>query len=114
MLEKNNRICLNKEFDRVFKTGHSFYAKELGIKLVENDREKTRFGILVGLKVSKKAVARNKIKRQIRAIIRENIPLIKDGKDIIIVTLPEIINSSYESIEKSLRLGFKKLNLYKN
>ena len=113
MLAKENRINLNKEFDRVFKTGQSFYTKIIGIKIIPNNLKYTRFGILVGLKVNKKAVIRNKIKRQIRAIINQELPNLKSGKDIIIVVFPLILEKNFEEIEKTLISGFKKLNLYK-
>lgn len=113
MLAKENRINLNKEFDRVFKTGQSFYAKEIGIKMIPTNLEYTRFGLLVGLKVSKKAVIRNKIRRQIRAIISQELPKLKTGADIVVITLPLILDKNFEEIEKTLKMGFKKLNLYK-
>ena len=49
MLEKKNRICLDKEFDRVFKTGQSFYGKVLGLKAAPNDQAFSRFGLMVSL-----------------------------------------------------------------
>ena len=113
MLEKKNRICLDKEFDRVFKTGQSFYGKVLGIKVVPNDRQSSRFGLMVSLKVSKKAVIRNKIKRQIRAIISKELPIIKDGKDVVIIVFPLILDKNFEEIKKFLKNGFESLSLYK-
>ena len=113
MLEKKNRINLDKEFDRVFKTGQSFYAKVFGLKTIDTNLENIRFGLLVGLKVSKKAVIRNKIKRQIRSIISQEIPLLKEGKDVVIVVLPPILDKKFEEIEKLLKNGLAKLGLYK-
>ena len=113
MLEKNNRICLDKEFDRVFKTGQSFYGKVLGIKIADNNLKSTRFGIMVSLKVSKKAVVRNRIKRQIRSIISQYLGLIKGGKDVVIIVFPLILDKNFEEIKKILAGGFEKLRLFK-
>lgn len=113
MLAKENRIRLDKEFDRVFKTSQSFYVKTLGIKVATNDLAYSRFGILISLKVSKKAVVRNKLRRQIRAIISQELPLMKPGKDVIIIVLPLILNKKFEEIKEELIRGFKKLGLYK-
>jgi len=113
MLAKENRIRLNKEFDRVFKTGQSFYAKAIGIKTASSDLKYARFGILVGLKVSKKAVIRNKVRRQIRAIISQELPKLKPEKDIAIIVFPLILEKNFEEIKKTLIFGFKKLDLYK-
>ena len=112
MLEKKNRICKNKEFDRVF-TGQSFYAKFLGLKVGDSRFSETRIGVLVGLKVSKKAVIRNKLKRQIRSIISQELPLLKDGKDLVVITLPSIIDVDFKELQDALKTGLKKLKLYK-
>jgi ribonuclease P protein component len=113
MLEKKNRINLNKEFDRAFKTGQSFYAKVFSLKSVDNNLNITRFGLLVGLKVSKKAVIRNKLKRQIRSIISQELPLLKDGKDIVVVIFPLILEKNFAEIKIFLKNSLTKLNLYK-
>ncbi len=113
MLAKENRITLDKEFDRVFKTGQSFYGKILGVKTIPSGLDVSRVGILIGLKVSKKAVIRNKIKRQIRSITDRELLSLKPGRDIVIIVLPLILGKEFKEIEEELRKGFKKLNLYK-
>jgi len=113
MLEKKNRICLDKEFDRVFKTGQSFYGKVLGLKAAQNDLAESRFGLMVSLKVSKKAVVRNKIKRQLRSIIRQELPRLKNGKDVVIIVFPLILDKKIEEIRVFVKNGFERLNLYK-
>ena len=113
MLKKINRIRKDKEFDRVFKTGHSFYGRVLGIKATDNDLGTNRFGIIISTKVSKKAVIRNKFRRQIRAIIRLNLPLLKEGFDVVIIVFPLILDKNYQELEQIVQNGFKRLNLYK-
>lgn len=113
MLKKCNRISYDKEFDRVFKAGQSFYSKVLGLKAVPNERPETRVGILVSTKVSKKAVVRNRLKRQIREIFFLELAKFKGGNDLVIIVLPLILDKSFEEITKDLRRGFKALNLYK-
>jgi len=112
MLKKENRIRLDKEFDRVFKAGQSFYGKEIGLKIAKNDLALSRFGILINTKVSKKAVVRNKIKRQIRAIIEANLESIAGGYDLVIIVFPQILDKNFVEIEKILLNGFRKLKIY--
>ena len=113
MLKKENQLKKDKEFDKVFKNGRSSFSKILGIKAVANRLEMSRFGILVSNKISQKAVERNKIKRQIREVIRLQVPGIKPGFDVVIFTLSPILGSTYQEIEKSITYSFKKLGLYK-
>jgi ribonuclease P protein component len=113
MLKKINRLTKDKEFDRAFKKGRSGYDKIVGVKITANDLEINRFGILISAKISKKAVIRNKIKRQIREIIRLEMDKLKQGNDCVIICLPEIVSKEYGEIEKSILGHFRKLKMYK-
>lgn len=114
MLKKENRIRLDKEFDRVFKAGQSFYGKDLGFKLVKNILGISRFGILINTKVSKKAVVRNKIKRRIRAIIEKRLDNIVLGYDLVIIVLPRILDKDFKETEQFLLTGLSRLKIYKD
>ncbi|MFA7088274.1 MAG: ribonuclease P protein component [Patescibacteria group bacterium] len=113
MLKKINRINKDKEFDRVFKTGQSFYGRILSIKAANNDQDINRFGILINTKVSKKAVVRNKLRRQIRGLIRQELDKLKTGYDLVIIVFPLILDKEYLEIEQTLTRGLKQLSLYK-
>lgn len=111
MLKKENRISLNKDFDRVFKTGHFFYGKILGIRAADGEKDVVRFGVLVSTKVSKKAVIRNRVKRTIREELKKTLPQIRRKKDIVIIVFPLILEKNNQEIEQELQLGFKRLKL---
>lgn len=113
MLKKTNRITKDKEFDRAFKTGQSFYTKVFGVKAADNGLSLARLGVLVSTKVSKKAVVRNKIKRQIREIIQKELPHLKEGKDLVIIVFSQILDKNFEEIKEGVVFGLKKLKLYK-
>lgn len=61
-----------KDFERIFQEGKKFYLPELVIYYQLNPQNLTRFAIVVSQKVSKKAVVRNKLKRRLREILRNN------------------------------------------
>lgn len=112
MLKKRYRLTKDKDFERVFKQGSSAYVSSLGLKMAANSLGGPRFAILVSKKVSKKAVARNKIKRQIRNILREEyVPEINKNCDIVVICLPTIINKTFEEIQAELKIAFHKLKL---
>jgi ribonuclease P protein component len=113
MLKQENRIGLNKDFDRAFKAGQSFYSKIVGIKAVINQDNKNRFGILINTKVSKKAVIRNRIRRQIREIIKQNLDKIELGRNYVFIVFPEILGKNSLEIKENVENGFKKLKAYK-
>ncbi|MDP3764728.1 MAG: ribonuclease P protein component [bacterium] len=67
----------------------------------KESNEDRRIDIVIGLNVSKKAVVRNKIKRQIREIVRR-IDLTKSAASLKIVVLPSIVNIKFSDIKTSL------------
>lgn len=56
----------------------------------------------MGLKISKKAVIRNKVKRRLSEIVRLNFGRIKKGFDVVIIPAPGITQKTYQEIEKTL------------
>lgn len=89
MLKKQNRISKNKDFDRAFKAGRSFYGKIISLRAVINNLEEDRFGIIISSKVSKKAVERNRLRRIIREEIKKILLNTSTGQDFIIIVRPE-------------------------
>ncbi len=112
MLNKSNRINKDKDFDRAFKTGQSFYTKDFGLKAVDNGVDKIRLGILISTKVSKKAVVRNKLKRQIKEIVQTELPALKPGKDLVLIIFSQILDKNFGEIKSLIISALKKLKLY--
>ncbi len=98
MLSKKYRLQKDKDFDLVFKKGRNLGSEFLFLKLRKNDLEISRFGFILSKKISKNATVRNKIKRRLREIIREELSNIKSGFDIVIVAKPTIVQKDYSEI----------------
>ncbi len=106
MLKKTHTIRKQKDIKDVFKLGKTFYSRELLLKIKDNKLNKYRMTVVVSSKVSQKAVVRNKIKRQIKAIFIKEIKNKKNiNKDFIFITLPQIKNLTKEEVGvKALQL----------
>ena len=105
-----------KDFEILFKEGRFFAGKFITAKIWKIDPEKyprrkynaddLKIGFVVGVKVSKSAVKRNRIKRQMREAVRL---LLKDGKLktgflISIMAKPNVLGVEYGEIEKDIRV----------
>ena len=112
MFKKENRLTKKKDFDRIFRLGRASYNKILGVRALENSLKKNRFGVIVSGKVSKKAVERNRLKRQIKAILKEENNRLKTGIDCVVVALPPIKEVNYNLIKRSIFAQLKKIGLY--
>jgi len=94
------------------KRGRSFFVENLGVRLVKNNLEHSRFTVVVSLKISKKAVDRNRLKRKIREITRLVIlPKVKPGFDGVINTRKGLLELSFDDLEKNVVSLFKKARL---
>lgn len=83
-MKNNNALRSKKDFERLFEKKTSYYSSFFIIHASKNNKSSFRFAISVNKKNFKKAVDRNKIKRQIRAIINE-IKETNKGVDFLII-----------------------------
>jgi len=111
MLPPRNRLRKTREIERVFQEGSSFKEGSLLLKSVKNGLTVSRFTFIVGQKTAKKATQRNKIKRRLRDIVKKNLPHLKKGLDIIVVTLKGAETKTYKELEGSAQKLFKKAGL---
>ncbi|MEG3858232.1 ribonuclease P protein component [Microcoleus sp. herbarium12] len=115
MLPPTNRLKHRKDFSAVYRKGMRRNSAHLSLRALRKPKsielskpsaEKsvppTRTGISISLKVSKRAVVRNRIKRQIRAALRQLLPRLKFGWDLVIVVRPIAQECNYAEILQEL------------
>ena len=105
------KLTKKSDFEKVAKLGQPFFSQELGFKLAKNSLKYNRYGVVVNLKVDKRAVARNKIRRRIREIIKLNNPNLKQGFDVMILTRELVKELNYQKIKEKLFGLFIKADL---
>lgn len=66
------RLLKATEFRAVFRTGRRARAGLLHARLRPNGKERGRLGLAVSLKAARKAVVRNRVRRQLRESFRVN------------------------------------------
>jgi len=110
-MKKENRIAKKEDFESIFKRGRFVGGTFISLKVKKTTLGYARLGILAGKKVSKKAVVRNKIKRQLRGTAREHILDSKVGMDVVVIAGPEIVNKSFKEIKEEAAKLFKKAGI---
>lgn len=106
MLPKANRLRHWRDFQTVYQQGIRRRGDRLMLRALRRptaDPVPTRFGISVSRKVSKHAVTRNRIERQIRAAVRHLLPDIIPGWDCIIVVKPTEQTCNYDRFLQELK-----------
>jgi len=105
---KTVRLLKPSEFQTVYKKGRWVANRELVANFKQHDRTLSRLGITVSKKVSKKAVDRNRIKRQFREWFRKK----KQGTqpiDLILTAKPSLNARSNAEIQQSLEDIWRKV-----
>lgn len=95
MLAKDFRLRHEKDIARVLKSRAGAFDSACGVKMVKNGLGYSRFAVVVGTKVSKKAVYRNRIRRQYQEILRGMMQEIASGFDVILLTAKPALTLDY-------------------
>ena len=102
MLARINRLAKKSDIDNLFQRGKRAFSPFFAVRFSENNRENSRFAIVVANKVTKKATIRNRLRRQVREIIRLNLSKFRDHYDILVNISKECLEKDYWSLEKEL------------
>lgn len=109
-MEHTVSLKLNHEFRRLYAKGKSAAAPTLAIYCRKNNREKTRLGFTVGVKLGH-AVVRNRVRRRMKEAYRTNESVFLSGYDIVVVGRTRAVHAKYREIERQLLQTADKLGL---
>lgn len=109
-MKKINIVKENRDYNRIIKENRPFKYKDYVIYIDKREPSIYRFGFSVGKKVGN-AVTRNRIKRQIKAIVSQND--YQNNFDCIIIVGKGILDRSFSEMRDNLNFALKKLNLVK-
>ena len=99
----------------VYKNGQAIRTHLVTVKYVKNSHRKhSRFAVVVSKKVHKSAVGRNRIRRRIYEIVRQELPNIVSPHDVVLLVFSsEVITMPQEELVALVRQLFSDAHLYK-
>ena len=109
-LKKSDRIKSKKNFQRVYKSGHSVVDALSVMYVFKSDGSKVKIGLAVGKKLGN-AVLRNHVKRMMREVFRKRKQEIKDGCHVVWVARKKIILADYNTYERVFMRLIKRAGL---
>ncbi|MBW4467691.1 MAG: ribonuclease P protein component [Pegethrix bostrychoides GSE-TBD4-15B] len=113
-LPKAHRLRHRQDFNAVYQVGSRQSSPNLALRALrlkptikasltlEPANAPTQIGISISQKVSKRAVIRNRIKRQLKASFRALLPQVAAGWQLVVVVKPSATQCSYEQFLQEL------------
>lgn len=114
MLATPNRLRKRRDFAAVYQQGtrrSTFHltlrarprSQDLGKSAPAAVNLPTRIGLSISQKVSKRAVVRNRLRRQLRAACRQLLPHLSSGWDLVITVRPGSLPCDYHQFLQELK-----------
>jgi ribonuclease P protein component len=114
MLSARYRFHGHGSLRYVYKNGTAERSRLFTVKTTKNPRRKTsRFAVVVSKKVHKSATGRNRIRRRIYELIRNELPFMSGVYDVaIIVSSSDIIAMPHDELRQQLTSLLSQADLY--
>lgn len=99
----------------VYTHGRAVRSRLMTVKYSNHPKRKNpRVAVVVSKKVFKGAVGRNRIRRRLYEIVRQELPKVHDNQDIVIIVFSsEVLTIPFEELETNVKQLFDTANIYK-
>lgn len=110
MLDKNNRLLKVADFQAIYKHGKYVVARLMVLYYQHNTLNKVRVGFVASKKVGPSHV-RNRCKRMLRESMRQLLPTLPPGYDIIFVARPPLAKQHFQAVLQEMAKLLRKAKL---
>ena len=100
--DKSRRVRRRGEFQQVFDRGARVHGRYMTVLIAATAGARCRLGIVASKKLGG-AVVRNKAKRLIREVFRNNPPNVEPAVDILVIPRRELLAADYPAIEDDFK-----------
>jgi ribonuclease P protein component len=111
MLPAKYRLRRKADIELVFAKGKNTFDPLCGARVRKTNLPETRFAVVVGTKVSKLAVIRNRLRRRVREVIHHRLGDIATGYDIVLLVRSEAKTTSFFDLEAHVLTTLRKTGL---
>jgi ribonuclease P protein component len=98
MLPRHLRLRRPQDFETVRREGSRWQGRGLTLNARPNNLPNSRYGFVVSGRVGK-AVVRNQVKRRLREAIRQWLPALATGYDVVLIAHTPAAQASYQELE---------------
>lgn len=109
---KKEKLLKTSDFKLVYSRGRAYYSPAFTLYLLNVQGDERRIGFVVSKKNARKAVKRNKIKRQLREVYRLNKNRIASGINLIIIAKKQAAELNFHQIEAEIIRLWKRAKVW--
>lgn len=115
MLTQRHRFHGYGSLRYVYKNGQVTRSSLITVKYSINSRRKSsRFAVVISKKIFKSAVKRNRVRRRVYEVIRQELPLLRGSCDVVVMIFsPEILAMESSALKQLIKQLFSQSGLYK-
>lgn len=113
MLSRTNRLSHPKDILAVLRQGERYRDGGLLVRVRPTGRPDIRFAFIVPNTVSKKSTRRNRLRRQLRELIRAWLPRIGTGFDVTVTVRPGRQSCTTDELAESLAICLRRARLFR-
>ncbi len=113
MLKKINRVSKRKEVEELRKARIVYQSPIFGMLTLDKKDEEKRFLVVISKRISKKAVIRNKLKRQMTEVIRLNLDKIRPGVRVGFLVRVRILEWKWKEIKTEMEKVLRETRVMK-
>lgn len=110
MLSKENRLVRTADFQAIYKNGKYVVGRQMVIYYHPNSLQLVRIGFVASKKVGTSHV-RNRCKRILREAMRQLLPSLPSGYDLIVVARPPLAEQGFQVIYEEMAKLLRKAKL---
>lgn len=112
MLPREHRLKGDARFKALAYKGRSFFSPILTMRAARHLGEPSQFGFVVSTKVSKRAVVRNRVRRQLREIVRLELPKLSPGFHVMLIVKKQALGCTYAQLHDEITKLFTTARFY--
>lgn len=98
MLAGANRLRHTRDIERVRSGGRSVGSHAMHVRFAPNGLTSSRATVVVSQRTARRAVVRNKIKRQVRSIVRSLLTKLRPPVDVVIIVHKSALALSFAEL----------------
>ena len=114
MLRASLRFHGHGSLKFLYKNAEAYRSRYMTVKVIANPhRISSRFSVVVSKKVHKSAVGRNRIRRRLYEVVRQELPRLNGVYDVaLIVTSGETLFADHTELQATIREAFTQAEMY--